>query len=59
MCEVHCPGIVDTDRWELIDEKLGGYLGVAKGQARKQYSQLITLGYLAGPDSDNMTGNRS
>jgi meso-butanediol dehydrogenase / (S,S)-butanediol dehydrogenase / diacetyl reductase len=65
----YCPGIVDTDMWELIDEKLGGYLGVEKGEAMKQYSQLITLGrvqtpddvagfvsYLAGPDSDYMTG---
>jgi meso-butanediol dehydrogenase/(S,S)-butanediol dehydrogenase/diacetyl reductase len=65
----YCPGIVDTDMWELIDEKLGGYLGLEKGQAMKQYSQRITLGrvqtpddvaglvsYLAGPDSDYMTG---
>ena len=65
----YCPGIVDTDMWDLIDEKLGGYLGMEKGEAMKQYSQLITLGrvqtpddvagfvsYLAGPDSDYMTG---
>jgi meso-butanediol dehydrogenase/(S,S)-butanediol dehydrogenase/diacetyl reductase len=65
----YCPGIVDTDMWVLIDEKLGNYLGLEKGQAMKQYSQLITLGrvqtpddvaglvsYLAGPDSDYMTG---
>lgn len=65
----YCPGIVDTDMWELIDEKLGGYLGLEKGQALKKYSELITLGrvqtpedvagfvsYLAGPDSDYMTG---
>lgn len=65
----YCPGIVGTDMWDLIDEKLGGYLGLEKGEAIKQYSQLIALGrvqtpedvagfvsYLAGPDSDYMTG---
>jgi meso-butanediol dehydrogenase/(S,S)-butanediol dehydrogenase/diacetyl reductase len=65
----YCPGIVDTAMWELIDDQLGGYLGTAKGEAMKQYSQLITLGrvqtpedvaglvsYLAGPDSNYMTG---
>jgi meso-butanediol dehydrogenase / (S,S)-butanediol dehydrogenase / diacetyl reductase len=65
----YCPGIVGTDMWDLIDEKLGAYLGTAKGEAIAQYSQLIALGrvqtpddvagfvsYLAGPDSDYMTG---
>ena len=65
----YCPGIVGTDMWDLIDEKLGPYLGTAKGEALANYSQLITLGrvqtpddvagfvsYLAGPDSDYMTG---
>jgi meso-butanediol dehydrogenase/(S,S)-butanediol dehydrogenase/diacetyl reductase len=65
----YCPGIVGTEMWDLIDEKLGGYLGTAKGEALANYSQLIALGrvqtpedvagfvsYLAGPDSDYMTG---
>jgi meso-butanediol dehydrogenase / (S,S)-butanediol dehydrogenase / diacetyl reductase len=65
----YCPGIVGTDMWDLIDEKLGPYLGTAKGEAMANYSQLIALGrvqtpddvagfvsYLAGPDSDYMTG---
>jgi meso-butanediol dehydrogenase/(S,S)-butanediol dehydrogenase/diacetyl reductase len=65
----YCPGIVGTDMWDLIDEKLGPYLGLAKGEALAKYSQLIALGrvqtpedvagfvsYLAGPDSDYMTG---
>lgn len=65
----YCPGIVGTDMWELIDEKLGSYLGTAKGEALAAYSQRIALGrvqtpedvagfvsYLAGPDSDYMTG---
>jgi meso-butanediol dehydrogenase/(S,S)-butanediol dehydrogenase/diacetyl reductase len=65
----YCPGIVGTDMWELIDEQLAPHLGLAKGEALAQYSQLIALGrvqtpedvagfvsYLAGPDSDYMTG---
>lgn len=65
----YCPGIVGTDMWDLIDEKLGAYLGTAKGEALAKYSQLIPLGrvqtpedvagfvsYLAGPDADYMTG---
>lgn len=65
----YCPGIVDTDMWELIDENMGPYLGLPKGEVMKEYSKLITLGrvqipedvacfvsYLASPDSDYMTG---
>jgi meso-butanediol dehydrogenase / (S,S)-butanediol dehydrogenase / diacetyl reductase len=65
----YCPGIVGTDMWDLIDEKMGRYLGNERGETLAQYSQLITLGrvqtpedvaafvsYLAGPDSDYMTG---
>jgi len=65
----YCPGIVGTDMWDLIDEKMGPYLGNERGETLAQYSQLITLGrvqtpedvaafvsYLAGPDSDYMTG---
>ena len=65
----YCPGIVGTDMWDLIDEKLGPYLGTGKGEALEQYASTIPLGrvqtpddvaafvsYLAGPDSDYMTG---
>ncbi len=65
----YCPGIVGTDMWDLIDEKMGPYLGNARGETLKQYTGLIALGrvltaedvagfvsYLAGPDSDYMTG---
>jgi meso-butanediol dehydrogenase/(S,S)-butanediol dehydrogenase/diacetyl reductase len=65
----YCPGIVDTDMWELIDEQMGTYLGLEKGQSMKKFSELITLGrvqkpedvanfvsYLASADSDYMTG---
>jgi meso-butanediol dehydrogenase / (S,S)-butanediol dehydrogenase / diacetyl reductase len=65
----YCPGIVGTEMWNQIDEGLGAYLGTGKGEAPAQYSPLIALGrvqtpedvagfvsYLAGPDSDYMTG---
>jgi meso-butanediol dehydrogenase/(S,S)-butanediol dehydrogenase/diacetyl reductase len=65
----YCPGIVGTDMWDLIDEKLGPYLGNARGETLAQYTNLIALGrvqtpddvagfvsYLASPDSDYMTG---
>jgi meso-butanediol dehydrogenase/(S,S)-butanediol dehydrogenase/diacetyl reductase len=65
----YCPGVVDTDMWELIDEQMGPYLGTAKGEAKAQFGAGIALGrlqtpddvaalvsYLAGPDSDYMTG---
>jgi meso-butanediol dehydrogenase/(S,S)-butanediol dehydrogenase/diacetyl reductase len=65
----YCPGIVGTDMWDLIDEKMGPYLGNERGETLAQFSKLITLGrvqtpddvagfvsYLAGPDSDYMTG---
>jgi meso-butanediol dehydrogenase/(S,S)-butanediol dehydrogenase/diacetyl reductase len=65
----YCPGIVGTEMWDLIDERLGGYLGTGKGEAMERYAAGIPLGrvqtpedvaafvsYLAGPDSDYMTG---
>jgi len=65
----YCPGIVGTDMWDLIDEKLAPYLGTGKGEALERYASTIPLGrvqtpddvagfvsYLAGPDSDYMTG---
>jgi meso-butanediol dehydrogenase / (S,S)-butanediol dehydrogenase / diacetyl reductase len=65
----YCPGVVDTDMWELIDEQMGPYLGTGKGEAKARFGAGIALGrlqtpddvaalvsYLAGPDSDYMTG---
>ncbi|MEK6440878.1 acetoin reductase [Pseudonocardia sp. T1-2H] len=65
----YCPGIVGTDMWDLIDERMSAYNGKAKGETLEQYSQLIALGrvqtpedvagfvsYLAGRDADYMTG---
>ncbi|KAF2089583.1 acetoin dehydrogenase-like protein [Saccharata proteae CBS 121410] len=66
----YAPGIVDTSMWELIDEELGKSTGASKGDTIKKYSgELIALGrtsvptdvsktvsFLAGPDSEYMTG---
>lgn len=66
----YAPGIVGTAMWDLIDEQLGAMHGVAKGESiKKVSSETIPLGrvsvpedvsktvsFLAGPDSDYMTG---
>jgi meso-butanediol dehydrogenase / (S,S)-butanediol dehydrogenase / diacetyl reductase len=46
----YCPGIVGTDMWDLIDEKLGAYLGLGKGEALEQYAAGILLGRVQTPD---------
>ena len=65
----YAPGIVGTGMWELIDEKLSEYNGAPRGENFKKYVEGIALGrpstpedvanfvsFLAGPDSDYMTG---
>jgi meso-butanediol dehydrogenase / (S,S)-butanediol dehydrogenase / diacetyl reductase len=65
----YCPGIVGTQMWEPIDQKLTEASGEPKGAALAKFSELITLGrvetpedvasfvsYLASPDADYMTG---
>lgn len=65
----YCPGIVDTDMWVDIDRDLGAISHVGEGESMKAMAQGIALGrvstggdvaslvsYLAGPDSDYMTG---
>lgn len=65
----YCPGIVDTTMWEEIDSDLGAINQVGKGESMKAMAAGIALGrvstgddvaglvsYLAGPDSDYMTG---
>jgi meso-butanediol dehydrogenase / (S,S)-butanediol dehydrogenase / diacetyl reductase len=65
----YCPGIVDTQMWVEVDHDLGEINGVGKGESMKAMAQGITIGrvstgadvaafvsYLAGPDSDYMTG---
>lgn len=65
----YCPGIVDTKMWEEIDHDLGEINKVGKGESMMAMAAGIALGrvsvpadvaslvsYLAGPDSDYMTG---
>ena len=65
----YCPGIVGTDMWVEIDERFSELTGAAKGSTYKKFVEGIALGraetpddvaslvsYLAGPDSDYMTG---
>ncbi|CDR44754.1 CYFA0S15e02410g1_1 [Cyberlindnera fabianii] len=65
----YCPGIVLTPMWDLIDEKMGEYAGVPKGDTVKKYIENIALGrgsqpqdiadlvsFLASPKSDYITG---
>ncbi|SDM74162.1 meso-butanediol dehydrogenase / (S,S)-butanediol dehydrogenase / diacetyl reductase [Fictibacillus solisalsi] len=65
----YCPGIVGTQMWEHIDEKMAEYMDLNRGEAFKQFSEGIALGrpeepedvaqfvsYLASSDSNYMTG---
>lgn len=65
----YCPGIVGTDMWDYIDEKMVEAWGGNKGDYLKKYSGSITLGrvetpadvanyvsWLASTKSDYMTG---
>jgi meso-butanediol dehydrogenase / (S,S)-butanediol dehydrogenase / diacetyl reductase len=65
----YSPGIVGTGMWELIDERLSEYNGAPRGENFRKHAEGIALGrastpedvasfvsYLAGPDSDYMTG---
>src|SRR5213083_3002126 len=64
-----CPGAVDTPMWTQIDQELGALHGWERGEAWKRRTRHIPLGrpetaddvagvvaFLAGPDSDYMTG---
>ena len=64
-----CPGAVDTPMWTQIDGELGALHGWERGEAWKRRTKHIPLGrpetaddvaglvrFLAGPDSDYMTG---
>jgi meso-butanediol dehydrogenase/(S,S)-butanediol dehydrogenase/diacetyl reductase len=65
----YCPGIVGTDMWVEIDERFAELTGAKKGETYKKYVEGIALGraqtpddvaslvsFLAGPDSDYITG---
>jgi len=64
-----CPGAVETPMWEQIDREWGALDGLGQGEAWKRRIRVIPLGrperaedvanvvaFLAGPDSDYMTG---
>jgi meso-butanediol dehydrogenase/(S,S)-butanediol dehydrogenase/diacetyl reductase len=64
-----CPGAVETPMWEQIDREWGAIEGLGQGEAWKRRIRGIPLGrperaedvanvvaFLAGPDSDYMTG---
>ncbi len=64
-----CPGAVETPMWEQIDKEWGALEGLGAGEAWKRRIRGIPLGrperpddvanvvaFLAGPDSDYMTG---
>lgn len=65
----YCPGVVGTDMWKEIDKRFSELTGAAVGETYKKFVGDIALGraqtpedvasfvsYLAGPDSDYMTG---
>lgn len=65
----YCPGIVGTDMWVEIDRRFAEITGAQVGATYKKYVEGIALGraqtpedvaafvsFLAGPDSDYMTG---
>ncbi len=65
----YCPGVVGTDMWVTIDKRFAELTGAAEGETYDKFVGGITLGraqtpedvgafvsYLAGPDSDYMTG---
>ena len=65
----YCPGVVGTDMWVEIDKRMAELTGTPVGATYKKYVEGIALGraetpedvaalvsYLAGPDSDYMTG---
>jgi meso-butanediol dehydrogenase/(S,S)-butanediol dehydrogenase/diacetyl reductase len=65
----YCPGIVGTDMWVEIDRRFAELRGAPIGATYKKYVEGIALGraetpedvaafvsFLAGPDSDYMTG---
>jgi meso-butanediol dehydrogenase/(S,S)-butanediol dehydrogenase/diacetyl reductase len=65
----YCPGIVGTDMWVEIDRRFAEITGAPVGSTYKKYVEGIALGraqtpddvaafvsFLAGPDSDYMTG---
>lgn len=45
----YCPGAIDTGMWEMLDETLGGYRNVAKGETLKKRIATVPLGRMGLP----------
>ncbi|GAA1461432.1 acetoin reductase [Williamsia maris] len=65
----YCPGVVGTDMWVTIDQRFADLTGAEVGSTYEKFVEGIALGraetpddvasfvsFLAGPDSDYMTG---
>lgn len=65
----YCPGVVGTDMWVEIDKRMAEITGAKVGETYKKYVEGIALGraqtpedvaalvsFLAGPDSNYITG---
>jgi meso-butanediol dehydrogenase/(S,S)-butanediol dehydrogenase/diacetyl reductase len=46
-----CPGIVPTDMWDKLDEEVGKYKGLPKGEITKMFSQVVPLGRMQPPEA--------
>jgi meso-butanediol dehydrogenase/(S,S)-butanediol dehydrogenase/diacetyl reductase len=46
----YCPGIVDTDMWQIVDRERGRLLGKQPGQLLKEQAVLSPLGRIEVPD---------
>jgi len=46
----YCPGIVDTDMWQLIDRERGRLLGLQPGELIKQMATTTPLGRIEVPE---------
>jgi meso-butanediol dehydrogenase/(S,S)-butanediol dehydrogenase/diacetyl reductase len=46
----YCPGIVDTDMWQMIDRERGRLLGKQAGELIKEQAALSPLGRIEVPD---------
>lgn len=45
----YCPGAIDTGMWEMLDETLGGYRNLAKGETLKKRIETVPLGRMGLP----------
>jgi len=46
----YCPGVVDTDMWDIIDERASELMGIPRGSMKQNALAGIPLGRLQTPD---------